>query len=260
MNLKKILVCMCVLVFLCFVGACTKQDAYNNYKKAFNQTASVGSLNVEIGLSVGNEVETVHSLGNIKINDDNEMFYEMNVLGQTITQYMKDGVVRIFIDGIEVPVKLEEAVQDDTAEESFDLKTFLAEACKLLEVGKNKFMGLLEPIPSNYVSNIVATENGSDVMYSITVPEQFIKIFVENFFKGGIKEKGIEITDLRDFEYICKQNQEGYLYSIKYTGDVTITVPMDLVETGKEESFDLDVELNLEVVNPGTPVKVQVLE
>lgn len=276
-SLKKITAVCLVLAVLCALTACGGSDAYSSYSEAYKKTASVGSLNVEFELTVENEDTSIESTGNMKMNSDNEVYYEMVINGKQIMQYIQDGQVHTFVDGTEQvsstdnkdsgteranPEGGEGQSNEKTDGTGFNTEKFLEEFSGILEAGKIKEMGVLDPIPSKYIKEITAKESDSKTTYTITFPDEFLEALLDVMIDEqlGSSSTTIDFSNLKDFKCICKENSKGYLYFIEYKGYTTVTVPGDLMEDGKEESFDLYIDLEMEIQNPGKAVDVVIPE
>ena len=146
--------------------------------------------------------------------------------------------------------------EEKTEGTSFNTEKFLEEISGMLEAGKIKEMGVLDPIPSKYIKEI--TEK--DGVYTITFPDEFLNTFLDIIVAEQIDldGTGIEFSKLKNFKCISKENSDGYLNSIQYKGTTTVTVPADLMESGKEETFELDINLKIKIKNPGKAVDVEI--
>ena len=256
------------------MGACSSDsDAYSAYSSAYQKMSQTGSLNVVFNLSVKDDSQTMKSTGNMKMNSKNEVYYEMTINGKEIMQYVRNGEVHTFVDGTEQVASTNNTKQgteradigggegqdsEKTAGSGFNSEKFLEEFSGMLEAGKIKEMGVLDPIPKNYVKNITSEKSGSDTVYTMTFPEQFLKTLLNAMIKEQVQTSGetISFDSLKDFECIAKENSKGYLYAIEYKGYTTVTVPGGYTTSGSAESFDLYIDLEMEIQNPGTAVEV----
>lgn len=272
--MKKIGAIGLVLGILCSLTACgSNSDVYSSYSSAYKKTASVGSLHAQFGLAVEKDGQTIESKGNMKMNAKNEVYYEMEINGKQIMQYVKNGEVHTFVDGneqISSTSDKENGVQradpdggegqsNEKADGTgFNTDKFLEEFSGVLEAGKIKELGILDPIDSKYIKEITMTEEGSEKVYTMTFPNEFLNILLDVLVDEQVNSYGtaIKFSDLKDFQCISKENSSGYLYFIEYKGYTTVTVPADLTADGKETSFDLYIDLQAELQNPGTAVDV----
>ena len=272
-KLKKSLSLIFLGVCVFMLSACGNNNGYSSYSKAYQKMAQTGSLNVKFDLSVDDGSKTVKSTGNMKMNSNNEVYYEMEINGQDIMQYVTNGEVHTFVNGEEQVASISNTDQgteradqnggqgkpnEKTDNTGFNSERFLEEFSGMLEAGKIKEMGVLDPIPQNYISSISSSKSGSDTVYTMTFPEQFLKTLLNTMIKEQVQSSGgtLSFDTLKDFECIAKENSDGYLYAIEYKGYTTVTVPGDYTSSGQEETFDLHIDLKMEIQNPGTAVEV----
>lgn len=270
-KFKKI--CAMVLVGGCLLSmsACGSSSAYSGYSSAYQKMSQTGSLNVLFTLKVDDGSQTVNSTGNMKMNSNNEVYYEMKINGKEIVQYVQNGEVHTIVDGTEQTASTNDKNQGteranleggDSSEKTdgsgFNSGKFLEEFSGILEAGKIKEMGVMDPIPNNYISKITSSESGSDTVYTMTFPDEFLRTMLNAMVKEQVQGSSgtLSFDSLKDFECIAKENKDGYLYSIEYKGYTTVTVPGDYTTSGSEETFDLHIDLIMEIQNPGTAVDV----
>lgn len=277
--LKNIFVLALALTMALACAACGGTgDAYTGYSEAYKKTSSVGSLNVKFELTVDNGDESMQSGGNMKMNSSNEVYYEMAINGKEILQYVQNGEIHTFIDGTEQvsstdktdqgperadpnsggPEGGEGQANEKTDSTSFDTEKFMEEFSGMLEAGKIKEMGVLDPIPSRYVKNITAEKSGNDTVYTMTFPEDFLKRLLNTMTKEQLEGDYLSFDSLKDFSCISKANSDGYIYFIQYKGYTTVTVTGDLMSSGEDETFDLNIDLQMTIQEPGTPVEVEI--
>lgn len=268
-------VCAVILVGASVLGltACGGGSDYSAYSKAYENMSKTGSLHVNFELSVNDGSNTVNSTGNMKMNSSNEVYYEMVINGKEIVQYVQNGEVHTFVDGTEQVASISNTNQgverpnpdggDNQATEktegsSFNSAKFLEEFSGILEAGKIKEMGLLDPIPQNYIKNISSSTSGSDTVYTMTFPDEFLKVLLNKMVKEQMQSSGgtLSFDELKDFECIAKENKDGYLYNMEYKGYTTVTVPGSYTTSGSEETFDLHIDIKMDIQNPGTAVEV----
>lgn len=248
---------------------CGSNQAYSAYSDAYKKMSQTGSLNVEFDLTVKDDSDTMHSTGNMKMNAQNEVYYEMEINGREIVQYVQNGEIHTFVDGEEQTASINNTDQgvergnpDGSNEKEnstgFNSTRFLEEFSGMLEAGKIKEMGVLDPIPQNYVKEISSSTSGSDTVYTMTFPEEFLTTLLNKMIKEQTQTSGdtLSFDGLKDFECIATANSDGYLYMIEYRGYTTVTVPASYTGSGSEETFDLHIDLQMEIVDPGTAVEV----
>lgn len=128
----------------------------------------------------------------------------------------------------------------------------------MLEAGKIKELGVLDPVPSKYMKKITASKDGGETVYNITFPDEFLKVFLKTITSEQTALNGdyISFDDLKDFQCIATENKDGYISAIEYKGYTSVTVSGDLMESGQEKKFDLNIDLKMDIQNPGTAVEV----
>lgn len=275
-NLRKLGITLLTLTAALSCAACgAGGDAYTGYSEAYKKTSSVGSLDVVFDLTVDDGDETMESSGNMKMNSDNEVYYEMEINGKEILQYVQDGQVHTFVDGTEQlssteskeegPEKAdpdggEEEANEKTDSTSFNSERFLEEFSGMLEAGKIKEMGVLDPIPSKYIKEIKVSTEGSDSVYTMTFPSEFLGVLLDSMTSEQLGESAdyLSFDELKDFVCISKANADGYIYFIEYKGYTTVTVSGELMTSGEDETFDLNIDLQMTIQDPGTPVEVEI--
>lgn len=268
-NLKKLCAVTLMGTSLFVLAGWGSNKAYSDYTEAYKKTSQAGSLNVDFDLTVENGSESVESTGNMKVNAQNELYYEMTINGRDIVQYVQDDEVHTLVDGEEQTASIKDTDQgvergnpEDNKEKEdgsgFNSSRFLEEFSGMLEAGKIKEMGVLDPIPQNYIKDISSSKSGSDTVYTMTFPEEFLETLLDTMAKEQMNTSGdsLSFDELKDFECIAKENSDGYLYGIEYKGYTTVTVPASYTESGSEESFDLHMDLQMEIIDPGTAVEV----
>lgn len=272
-NLKQTACLLSALMLTACCTACGENSAYSDYSAAYKKTSSVGSLNVLFDLTVDNGSETVQSSGNMKMNSNNEVYYEMELNGKQISQYVQNGSVHTFVDGTEQisstdskdkgPEKAdpdggEGQPNEKTDATAFNSEKFMEEFSGMLEAGKIKELGVLDPVPSKYIKDITASKNGGETSYTMTFPDEFLNVFLKTVTSEQTAVNGdyISFDELKDFQCIAKENSDGYISAIEYKGYTSVTVSGDLMESGEEEKFDLTIDLKMDIQNPGTAVEV----
>ncbi len=270
-NTKTIISVMLLGTLL--MAGCGGKDAYTDYNNAYKKTASPGSLNVEFSLTVDSGDGDMDSSGNMKMNNKGEVYYEMEINGKEIMQYVEGGQVHTFVDGQEQitftsdknkgaqkadPDGGQGRPNEKTDGTSFNTEKFMEEFSGFLEAGKIKEMGVLDPIPSKYIKEITVTEQSGKKIYTMIFPDEFLQILLNAMIaeQVGDNSNGVQFSNLKDFTCVSKENTDGYLNYIQYKGYTTVTVPADYMADGKEKSFDLSIDLEMDIVNPGTAVDV----
>lgn len=250
-------------------------DAYGSYSDAFRKTAGAGSLHVLFTLELDDGETTMTSTGDMKVNASNEVSYAMEINGREIEQYVKDGQIRTIVDGKETvsstdqkdqgaergnPDGEKEDPNEKTDGTSFAAERFLEEFSGVLEAGKIKQLGVLDPIESRYLKDIEASEEDGATYYTMTFPDEFLDAMLDILTAEQTEAAGtaVEFSDLQDFTCVSRENSDGYLDQIEYSGYTTVTVPAEIAESGEETSFDLYIDLTMDIQDPGTPAEVEI--
>lgn len=267
-------VCAVILVGGCLTAltACGGGNAYSGYSKAYQKMSETGSLNVLFDLAVSDGSQNMKSTGNMKM-DAKTVYYEMTINGKDIVQYVQDDQVHTLVDGEEQIASTQDKAKgtqkadpeggegqpnEKTDNTGFNAEKFLEEFSGILEAGKIREMGVLDPIPEKYISEISSSKDGSDTVYTMTFPDEFLRTMLNAMVKEQVQssEDALTFDSLKDFSCTAKENSDGYLHAIEYKGYTTVTVPAEYVESGNDETFDLTIDLKMEIQNPGTAVEV----
>ena len=272
-KLISLLAAAAIMMSLVLLVSCGASDPYADYSKAYEKTASVGSLDVDLKFDLKQGSDKMSSGGNMKMNSKNDVYYEMEVNGTKITQYVTGGEIHTIIDGQEMAASTKdkdkgvekadpngEGVNDKT-NSIFNTEKFMEEFSGMIEAGKIKELGVLDPIPSRYVKTIEESESGDDTVYTITFPDEFLNSMLKTMINEQNSDKSpITFDELKDFKCTVKENKDGYVYEIKYSGYTNFTVKGEYMTSGSEETFKLNIDLKMTINNPGTAVEVVIPE
>lgn len=248
-------------------------DAYSGYEAAYKEMTKAGGLETNFTLSLEGDGTSFDSTGNMKlVNESNttKLYYEMEIGDDTIIQF-SDGEY-IYTDDGENKTKLaigggtnqpERKEGEDLAEKNdgseFNTDAFFQEFSGMLEAGKIKEMGILDQIPKKYVKEITAVEQGAETKYEFSFSEQMVEIFLNVMIRDQVQneENALTFGNLENFVYDATENKDGAIREIHYAGNIDVTVPAALMNSGEEKVFELSIDLKLEVVNPGESIELE---
>lgn len=249
-----------------FTAACGSTDDYSAYEDAYHAMSEPGSLDADVKLSLVTEEETVEADGNMKMNQDGQMYYEMTVGDTNVVQFMKDGILYSDVDGVkttydtnsksaERPKTEGDPMKEDAS--GFDLSAFLEEFASMMEAGKIKEMGLFDPIPKEALSDIKSSEDGDGKKYTLSMPDSF----VEKLFNSMIEEQvsddanALKFSDLSGFQCVMHVNSKDVLDNMYYAGKTDVTVPGTLVN-GEDRVITMDIQITVGINHAGEDVEV----
>lgn len=264
--MKKIIaIGMCVAMMFTAV-ACGNTDGYQKYKEAYQAMTKPGSLDVNLSLELVTADDTIVADGNMKMNKDGNMYYEMTVGDTEVVQFTKDGTLYCEIDGVKSSYstsgKNERPKEDggNTSKEErsgFEITAFMEEFATMLEAGKIKEMGLLDPISEAAVKSVEVKEASDGTEYVLDVPESFVEKLFNIMIEEQVSDEAfaLSFSNLENFSCTMHSNKDGILDKMKYSGITDVTVPEAL--TGKtEEVIPMEITLSVEILNPGTAIEI----
>ncbi len=257
------------VVMAALLGACGTSD-YSGYSDAYEAMAKSGSMDADFVLTIDTEGETVQASGNMKMDvNEGELYFEMEVGNTAVVQYLKDGILYTDIDGQKSKFstsgnsessdrpKTEGGTEEKDNEESFALDTFLEELATMLEATKIKEMGLLDPIPESVISEITTQSDSTGKTYTLTLSSNIVDKIFEIMTEEQVSDSAnsLSFADMSNFECTMHENSSGVLDAMTYGGTTTVTVPASL-NGGEEESFEMDINIEITLNNPGTTIVI----
>lgn len=253
-----------VIMFGCGFGS---GNTYGDYEEAYMALMAPGSLNTDITLILNMEEETVRAEGNMKMDQSGAMYFELEMGDKKVTQYAKDGKLYSDVDGAkEVYDTSEKNAQkpvpkdgDARKEEGsgFSTTEFMEEFASMLEAGKIREMGLLDPIPEQMIDEITAKEEENGIIYTLDLPDSFMEKIFNIMIREQVSEEeyAVSFSNLKEFRCYMHENADGILDGMRYEGNTDVTIPEAL--TGEaEKTENLSLELQLDVVDPGSEVTI----
>lgn len=258
--------CIAAIFVLSGCGSSGAEGAYTGYKDAYQAMTEAGSVSVDVSLDLKTSSESVEANGNLKMSSAGEMYYEMAVNDTNVVQFVKDGTLYQEINGekskystSEKRSEKPETAQDDGKKQEgsgFNLTAFMEEFATMLEAGKIKEMGLLDPIPENVISGITVSDSDSGKTYELDMPDSFVEKLFNVMIEDQVSDQAyaLQFSNLEDFKCTMHENDKGVLDGMHYSGVTDVTVPAAL--NGEEEVIHLDIILELSVENPGQAVEI----
>lgn len=272
---KGMMILIVITVLAGILPGCGKEssNAYSGYETAYKNMTKSGGLECNFILDLDGDGQSIDSTGNMKlVSEENatKLYYEMQLGSDTIIQfsdgayiYTDDGEnkTKSAIGGAKEQERKENNNLSEKEEESeFNTEAFFQEFSGMLEAGKIKEMGLLDQIPKKYVKEVKVTQQGDEKKYEFSFSNQMVETFLNIMIRDQVKngENTLTFGDLEDFIYDVTENKNGIIRQIHYSGKVTVTVPAALMTSGEEKEFDLNVNLIMDVVNPGEKVNLEI--
>ncbi|MCR5138424.1 MAG: hypothetical protein K6C12_15255 [Oscillospiraceae bacterium] len=253
-----------VLVCSLLLSACGS-DPYTEYASAYNKLTANGGIDANIKAKLVMDGETQNYAGNFKVdNTKNIIYYEMSAMeGKTIQ--FSDGTYIYTIQGDhKTKYKLNQDESEAAPEEGpeqngenreapeFDTSSFISDFASVLEVSKIKELELLSPIPKAAV--IKTTKNGD--VYTLQVADSVVQRFLNTMAteQSGTDDT-VQLSDLKNFTYTATV-KNGVVTANTYSGDVTVKIPASLMSNGVAKDLTLNFTINVDFVNPGKAVSV----
>lgn len=256
---------MCAAMLLS-LGGCGGSD-YSDYKSAYQKMSAPGSLDVDLSLELVTSEETVTAEGNMKMNKEGNMYYEMQVGDTNVIQFTSDGKLYSNINGVKTSYSTsgqsaERPVTDGGTEEKdrgtgFDVGAFMEEFATMLEAGKIKEMGLLDPIPEAGIKSMDVSESGGKKEYTLHVSDSIVEKLFNTMIKEQISNEdyALSFSDLQDFNCVMYVNGSGILDGMYYSCNTDVTVPAALTG-GSAETLNMSIRLRVDILNAGSAAEV----
>lgn len=256
---------MCAAIILSLAGC--GGGGYAAYKSAYQKMTAPGSLDVDLSLKLVTSEDTVKAKGNMKMNKEGKMYYEMKVNDTDVVQFTDGDKLYSEINGIKAVYSTggkdaERPVTEGGTEEKdqgtgFNVTAFMEEFATMLEAGKIKEMGLLDPIPEAGVKSVDTRDVSDGKEYTLHVSNNIVEKMFNTLVKEQVSDNdyALSFSNLEDFNCVMHVNKDGILNGMKYTFSTDVTVPEALTGSD-EEVISMDVELEVEIQNPGSSVDV----
>ena len=85
--------------------------------------------------------------------------------------------------------------------------------------------------------------------------KKYLNTLVQNE-TGKDAAETIQIDELNDFTYTATE-KDGVLTGVTYKGTLVVNVPGSLLSSGEDATYDLDMNIDIEFVNPGDSVSIE---
>lgn len=249
--------------------ACGTSD-YSGYSSAYNKMAEPGSMDADFTVSIDTDEKSIEGTGNMKLDINKQtMYFEMTVGDTTVREYLQDGKLYTDVDGQQSTLDTASKQQDNERPkteggseskdngDTFELDSFLEEMATMVEATKIKEMGLLDPIPSSVISEITTSDDANGKTYTLVLSDSLVKKLFNTMIGEQISNDDYSLTfeEIKNFNCSMHENKDGILDGMVYGGSTTVTVPAALTG-GDEETFEMDITINVDINNPGSAVEV----
>lgn len=250
-----------------FATACSSSDKYGEYQKAYEAMSAPGSLDADISLDLVTDTKTVNASGNMKMDKDGNMYYELKAGDANVVQFVKDGTLYSDIDGVKTTYDTKSKSNERPKTEGggpakeegsgFELSAFLEEFATMLEAGKIREMGLFDPIPKEVVKKVEVSDSGDGKEYVLELPDSAVEKLFNTMVQEQISNEAyaLKFSSLSDFKCTMHANGSGVLDGMYYGGKTDVTVPAQLTGAG-EETFSVDITIKVTINNPGSAIEV----
>ncbi len=248
--------------------ACSGGDDYSSYASAYKKVTANGGMNADFELTLEMDgVETVTN-GSFKLDTSDGksiLYYEMDIDGNKVIQFSDGEYIYTEADGHKTRYAIntkpsaggdrnEVEQKDNNSAGSFNTEAFLSEFSSFLEAGKIKELGLLSPIEKNAVSGI--SEDGG--VYTLTFSESLVKRYLNIIIANESNSTDgdtLQIDELNDFSYKATVS-DGIVTGTEYSGVLAVNVPGSLMADGNDADYDMDLNIKITFVDPGSAVEV----
>ena len=246
--------------------ACGGGGDYNGYASAYNKVTANGGMEAKFDVDLEMDGEKVESEGDFKLDtsgDNNILYYEMSTGDNDIIQFSDGEYIYTDMGDAKSKYKLDSQPSGgnqkvEEAKEStdgFDTTAFLSEFSSFMEAGKIKELGLLSPIEKAAISSIKKNGDTYELTFSDSLVKKYLNTLVQNE-TGKSADETIQIDELNDFTYKATE-KDGVITNVEYSGVLKVNVPGSLMSDGNDAEYDLDMNIDIEFVNPGSSVDVE---
>lgn len=247
--------------------ACGGGSEYNGYASAYNKVTANGGMEAKFDVELEMDGETIESTGDFKLDTsgkNNILYYEMTTGDNDVVQFSDGEYIYTDMDEHKTKYKLDSepsggdsGMEDkkDSDGSTFDTTAFLSEFSSFMEAGKIKELGLLSPIEKAAISSIKKDGNKYELTFSDSLVKKYLNTLVQNE-TGKSADETIQIDELNDFTYTATE-EDGVLTNVTYKGTLVVEVPGSLMSDGEDATYDLDMKIDIEFVNPGDSVDIE---
>lgn len=266
---KKVMNCALALVLAgTILTGCSGGGGYDKYSAAYNKVTANGGMDADLQVTLKMDGATVESSGNFQLDTsdgNNLLYYELTTDGNKITQFSDGSYIYTEANGHKTKYSMKSKPSTDTdtekaaqkdSDSTFNTQAFLSEFSSFMEAGKIKELGLLSPIDKAAVSDISEKDGIYTLAFSDSLVKKYLNVMIQNE-TGAAAGDTIQIDKMENFTY--KATVKGdYVTDVEYSGVITVNVPASLMESGKDESYNMDFNIKVSFVNPGEGVDVTI--
>lgn len=271
MKKKRIVRCAAILtVSAVMLTACGSGNDYNAYATAYKKVTANGGMHADFDVSLKMDGTTTNSEGTFKLDTsdgNNILYYEMNVDGNTVTQFSDGSYIYTESGGHKTKYALnakpsassdrDEVSQKDAASGgSFNTEQFLSEFSSFMEAGKIKELGLLSPIERAAVTGVSEKNGVYTLSFSDSLVKKYLNTMIENETQSSSGDT-LSIDEMNNFTYQATV-KDGIVTNVQYSGTIVVKVPGSLMASGEETSYDMDFTIKITFINPGDAVEVTI--
>jgi hypothetical protein len=229
---------------------------YTGYSSAFDKTSKINGTEYETAMKMTVDGQTTTATGSFKIRDITSKVNFVNVMnidGAQVTQFT-DGDYIYTDDGqAKTKFKIGEQVQQTQKEPGrFSIDDYVQEFSGLLDASKIRDLKIVDKLDQKIIEKITKQSVNGGTEYNITLAAQLVndlfKSIVNSEAQGGVNPDCV----LKNFTYTATANGSNYIDGVAYKVDMDVTFPADLTG-GDAETKNVQLELDMKVVNPGTP-------
>jgi len=266
---KKVMNCALAFVFAgTILTGCSGGGGYDQYSVAYNKVTANGGMDADLSVTLKMDGTTIESNGNFQLdtaNGNNLLYYEMTTDGNKITQFSDGSYIYTEANGRKTKYSMNAKPSTDTdtekaarkdSDSTFNTQAFLSEFSSFMEAGKIKELGLFSPIDKAAVSSISEKDGVYTLSFSDSLVEKYLNTMIQNE-TGAAAGDTIQIDKMENFTYKATV-KDDYVTNVEYSGVITVNVPASLMESGKDESYNMDFHIKVSFVNPGESVNVTI--
>lgn len=270
---KTISAAVAAVMAMTMFTACGGSE-YSSYASAYKKVTANGGMNADFALTLKMDGVTTESDGNFKLDTsdgNNILYYTMKVDGEDIIQFSDGSYIYTESDGHKTKYALNskpsasserDDVQQKDAQSSgtgtFNSSEFLKEFSSFLEAGKIKELGLLSPIDQAAIKSIKSEGSSDNQTFNLEFSENLVKKYLNIMIENETGKSGgeaLSIDEMTDFSYVA-QAKDGVITGTVYSGVIKVTVPASLMSTGEQTTYDMDFNIDIDFVDPGSKVTV----
>ncbi|MCM1184482.1 MAG: hypothetical protein NC337_14015 [Roseburia sp.] len=248
--------------------ACGGGDAYNEYSTAYKKVTANGGMDADFDVTLSMDGTTSNCTGNFKLDTSdgsNILYYEMNFDDSKVIQFSDGTYLYSESDGQKTRYSLNAKPatsgnqqkmerKESASSDGFNTAEFLNEFSSFLEAGKIKEMGLLSPMEKAAVTNVSESGGVYTLEFSDNLVKKYLNIMIENETQSSGSDT-LKIDEMKDFSYQATVSGD-IVTKVSYSGTIQVCVPASLMASGEETTYDMDFDIQITFVNPGSAVSI----